>query len=38
MMVTKKNKITLLKTNISLEIDGWKMKFPIKLVPFPGTC
>ena len=26
-----------LKTKIS-EIDGWKMKFPFKMVPFQGTC
>ena len=21
-----------------LKIDGWKMKFPFKMVPFQGTC
>ena len=32
-----KNQPTSLKTNeYPLKIDGWKMKFPLKMVPFQG--
>ena len=35
---TQQSSFSPWKLTYSLKIDGWKMKFPIEMVPFQGTC